>query len=112
MSPHGRSKRQRLAKRLANDSTPGSVSASTEVLRALTLEIGQAQADGKSPRTLSKDRLAWDHFCEYGRQLGFDPNLCTVCTRRFPERETFKLAGFILYTAQQMPPRPNKHKVA
>lgn len=33
-------------------------------------------------------------------------------SRRFPERETVILAGFILYTAQQMPPRSKKHKLA
>ncbi|KAL3910367.1 MAG: hypothetical protein SGPRY_009082 [Prymnesium sp.] len=58
----------------------------------LTLGIAQAQADGRNPRTLAKDNLAWRHFQEYAERLGFDPHLCTAWTKKFPERETVKLA--------------------
>lgn len=82
-----------LAQRLINDRTLGSTSAPPEILHSLTLGIAQAQADGRNPRTLAKDNLAWRHFQEYAERLGFDPHLCTAWTKKFPERETVKLAG-------------------
>lgn len=93
---------ERIAERLIQDRTPGAIHAPASELRELAFVVAQAKADGANPRTLSKDESAWKQFEEYANKRGFDPNLQSSWAERFPERESLKLAGFLLYAAQQI----------
>lgn len=97
-----------LAKRLANDRTPGRIDASEEQLLDMATAVAEARADGINPRTGSKDAFALREFEAYAEIAGFDPNLQTEWTRRFPERESIKLASWLLWRAQRAIPRSRK----
>ena len=60
---------------------------------------------GTNPRTASKDSFAMREFEEFASLRGFDPNLQSRWTRDFPERESLKLASFLLFRAQRAVPR-------
>ena len=98
----------RLARRLANDRTPGRIHASQEQLLDMATAVAEARADGINPRTGSKDAFALREFEAYARIAGFDPNLQTEWARRFPERENLKLASWLLWRAQRAVPRSRK----
>jgi hypothetical protein len=88
-----------LARRLANDRTPGRINASPEQLLDMATAVAEARADGINPRTGSKDAFALREFEAYAQIAGFDPNLQTEWARRFPERENLKLASWLLWRA-------------
>ncbi|KAL3921923.1 MAG: hypothetical protein SGPRY_004736 [Prymnesium sp.] len=87
---------------LIRDRMPGAINASPEQLREMAMT---AKAAGADPRTQKKDMLACSQFQEYASKRDLDPNLRSVWTAKFPERESLKLAGFPLYVAQNIRPR-------
>ena len=97
-----------LAERLAKDNTPGRIDAPRADLEEMALAVAEARADGINPRTSSKDAFALREFEAYAALRGFDPNLRTEWTRRFPERESLKLAAWLLWRAQRAVPRSRK----
>ena len=99
---------KQLAARLANDRTPGRIDAPLAELEQMAIAVAEARADGINPRTASKDAFAlreWEAFAELSN---FDPNLRTEWTRRFPERESLKLASWLMWRAQRAVPRSRK----
>ena len=97
-----------LAQRLANDRTPGRIDAPFAQLEHMAQAVAEARADGINPRTASKDAFAMREFTAYAADAGFDPNLQTAWTRRFPERESLKLASFLIWRAVRAIPRSRK----
>ena len=97
-----------LARRLANDRTPGRIEATEAQLEDMAMAVAEARADGVNPRTSSKDAFALREFETYAAVAGFDPNLRSEWTRRFPERESLKLASWLLWRAQRAIPRSRK----
>lgn len=97
-----------LAKRLANDRTPGRIDAPEDQLLDMATAVAEARADGTNPRTGSKDAFALREWEAYAELTGFDPNLQSEWTRRFPERESLKLATWLLWRAQRAVPRSRK----
>ena len=69
------------------------------------LAIKSVREDGTNPRTQAKNQKAWEKFCTYATIMKFDPNLRTEWTQEFPERESIKIAGFLLWNACTMEPR-------
>lgn len=104
--------KEKLVSRLLRDKTPGRIVATEGELRTWVEDVWGLKTDGHNVRTLAKDNLAWSEFQKYAQMRKFDPNLCTTWTRSFPERESLKLAGFLLYTAQTMRPRSKADQVA
>ena len=101
-----------FARRLRKDTTPGRIRAATPQLEEMALAVAEARADGINPRTASKDQFAlreWEAFAELSN---FDPNLQSEWTKRFPERESLKLASYLLFRAQRAVPRSKKDAVA
>ena len=85
-----------FARRLRKDTTPGRIRAATPQLEEMALAVAEARADGINPRTASKDQFAlreWEAFAELSN---FDPNLQSEWTRRFSERESLKLASWLM----------------
>jgi hypothetical protein len=74
----------------------------------MALAVAEARADGVNPRTSSKDAFALREFESYAKVAGFDPNLRTEWTRHFPERESLKLASWLMWRAQRAIPRSRK----
>ena len=103
---------EQLARRIADDKGPGAIDISYETIRELVLAIQSARSDGLNPRTRAKDEKAWREFTAYARSMNFDPNLRSEWTEAFPERESVKLAGFLLHMACTMLPRSNKDFMA
>ena len=101
-----------FAQRLANDRSDGRINAPLHQLEEMALAVAEARADGINPRTASKDDFAMREFTEFARLTGFDPNLQTAWTKKFPERESLKLASFLLFRAQRSIPRSNKDAVS
>jgi hypothetical protein len=101
-----------LARRLYNDKTAGRINAPYHEIEDMTMAVAEAKADGINPRTASKDAFALREFELFAKLRAFDPNLRTSWTRKFPEREKLKLAGFLLFRAQRARPRSPKDKVA
>lgn len=99
---------EKLVRRLINDKSPGRIDAPEPVIREMVREVHSARQDGVNPRTQKKEQLAWNEFREYAQLKGFDPHLRTAWTRAFPERESLKLAGFLIYVAQRMRPRSKR----
>ena len=97
-----------LAKRLAQDRTPGRIDAPLSELEEMAMAVAEARADGVNPRTASKDAFALREFEVFAQLRGFDPNLKSDWTRRFPERESLKLASWLLWRAQRALPRSRK----
>lgn len=95
----------RLVTRLVNDRTAARFDLPEEQLRDMVTAVARAKTDGTNPRSNSKEQLAWQEFATFAALHGFDPNLRTSWTRAFPERESLKLAGFLLFTSQRMQPR-------
>jgi hypothetical protein len=101
-----------FAKRLSRDRTPGHIDAPLTQLEEMAMAVAEARADGVNPRTASKDEFARREFEAFADLSGFDPNLQTEWTKRFPERESLKLASFLLFRAQRAVPRSKKDTVA
>ena len=78
----------------------------------MALAVAEARADGINPRTASKDAFALREFEAFAALWEFDPNLRTEWTRAFPERESLKLAAFLLFRAQRAVPRSKRAAVA
>ena len=78
----------------------------------MALAVAEARADGVNVRTSSKDAFALREFTYFAELTGFDPNLRTAWTRSFPERESLKLASFLLFRAQRAIPRSKVDVVA
>ena len=97
-----------LARRLASDRTPGRINASLEKLEEMALAVAEARVDGINPRTASKDAFALREWEAYAEIAGFDPNLQSEWTKRFPERENIKLASWLMWRAQRAIPRSRK----
>lgn len=103
---------EQLARRLQQDRTAGRIDADPHVLREMAMAVQEARADGLNPRTASKDALAlreWDFFA---KMRGFDPNLRSEWTKRFPERESLKFSSFLLFCAQRMKGRARGQRFA
>ena len=97
-----------LALRLAKDKTPGCFNAPLAQLEDMALAVAEARADGINPRTASKDEFAlreWRAFCEVA---GLEADLQSEWAQRFPERESLKLASWLLWRAQRAVPRARK----
>ena len=103
---------EQLATRLASDRSTGRIDAPYDQLLSMTMAVAEARADGINPRTASKDAFAMREFEEFARLRGFDPNLQSRWTREFPERESLKLASFLLFRAQRAVPRSKRDMVA
>ena len=84
-----------------HDKTEGRIDAPKRELRELAYSVAEARFDGVNPRTASKNEFAWREFECFAELRGFDPNLQTRWTRRFPQRESLKLAGFLLFRSQR-----------
>ena len=97
-----------LAERLVQDRTPGCINASAAQLEEMAMAVAEARADGINPRTASKDAFALREFEAFAVAYGFDPNLKSEWIRRFPERESLKLAAFLLWRAQRAVSRDRK----
>ena len=97
-----------LAERLVNDNTPGRIRGSRQQLTEMALAVAEARADGINPRTASKDAFALREWEAYAAEAGFDPNLQSSWATRFPERESLKLASWLLWRAQRAVPRSKK----
>ena len=97
-----------LAARLANDRSPGRIDAPLAKLEDMALAVAEARVDGVNPRTASKDAFALREFEAYAEEAGFDPNLRSEWTQRFSERESLKLASWLLWRAQRAVPRSRK----
>jgi hypothetical protein len=87
--------------RLVRDRTPGWINAPESELRELAFGVAEARADGYNPRTGSKDLFALREFEAFAELRGFDPNLQSEWTRRFPEREEIKFGGYLLFRSQR-----------
>ena len=74
----------------------------------MALAVAEARADGINPRTASKDAFALREFTAFSQVMNFDPNLQTSWTKQFPERESLKLASFLMWRAQRAVPRSRK----
>lgn len=74
--------------------------------------IIEARADGTNPRTASKDAFALREFEAFAELTGFNPNLQSKWATDFPERESLKMASFLLFRAQRAVPRSKQHTVA
>ena len=74
----------------------------------MALALVETRADGINPRTASKDAFALREFEAFAALRDFDPNLQTEWCKRFPERESPKLASWLLWRAQKAQPR-SKH---
>ena len=103
---------EQLAQRLARDRTPGRIDAPIEVLREMATAVAEARADGLNPRTASKDALALREWECFAKLRGFDPNLKSEWTRRFPERESLKFSSYMLFRSQRMKGRAKTEKYA
>ena len=101
-----------FAQRLANDTTAGRIAAPLAQLEEMALAVAEARADGINPRTASKDEFAMREFVTFAGLSGFDPNLRTEWTKQFVERESLKLASFLLFRAQRAVPRSKQDVVA
>lgn len=101
-----------LAQRLARDRSAGRIGAPLAQLEDMALAVAEARADGVNPRTASKDDFAKREFEAFAKVMNFDPNLRTNWTRAFPERESLKLASFLLWRAQRAVPRSRKDTAA
>ena len=99
---------QRLARRLAADRTPGRIDLPADQLYEVAAAVQAARVDGANPRTASKNAFAWREFKACAAHVGFDPNLRTEWTRRFPERESLKLSYFLFYRTQRIKPRSKR----
>ncbi|MDC0525697.1 SET domain-containing protein-lysine N-methyltransferase [bacterium] len=99
---------KQLARRLANDTTPGRITAPIARLEEMALAVTEARVDGINPRTASKDAFALREFEAFAEISGFGPNLRTEWTKRFPERESIKLASWLMWRAQRAIPRSRK----
>ena len=97
-----------LAKRLARDKTSGRIDATEAELLEMATAVAEARADGVNPRTSSKDAFALREFEAYAALRGFDPNLRSEWARQFPERESLKMASWLLWRAQRAIPRSRK----
>ena len=97
-----------LAEKLHRDRTPGRIKATRPQLEQMALAIAEARADGINPRTASKDAFALREFEAFAQVSGFDPNIQTEWCRRFPERESLKMASFLMWRAQRAQPRSRK----
>ena len=101
-----------FARRLSVDRTPGRIDLPLEDLEEMALAVADARADGINPRTASKNDFAMREFVEFAKLRNFDPNLQTAWTRAFPERESLKLASYLLFRAQRAVPRSKKDMCA
>ena len=72
--------------------------------------VAEARADGINPRTASKDAFALREFEAFAALRGFDPNLRSEWARKFPERESLKMASWLLWRAQRAVPRAKKDR--
>ena len=99
---------EELATRLARDRTAGRINAPPAQLRDMAMAVAEARADGINPRTASKDAFALREWTAFAEVSGFEPDLKTEWARRFPERESLKLASFLLWRAQRAIPRSRK----
>ena len=97
-----------FAKRLARDKSAGRIGAPLAQLEEMALAVAEARADGINPRTASKDAFALREFTAFSQVMNFDPNLQTSWTKQFPERESLKLASFLMWRAQRAVPRSRK----
>ena len=90
-----------FVERLVHDRTEGRIDAPAKDLRELAYSVAEARFDGINPRSASKDAFALREFECFAALRGFDPNLQTRWTRRFPQRESLKLAGYLLFRSQR-----------
>ena len=97
-----------LARRLATDKSRGRIELPYEQLEAMALAVVEARADGKNPRTASKDAFALREWRAFAEVANFDPDTQSEWVRQFPERENLKLACFLLWRAQRSIPRSRK----
>ena len=101
-----------FVQRLVRDKSEGRIGAAPQALEDMALAVAEARADGINPRTASKDAFALREFEAFAALWNFDPNLRTEWTRAFPERESLKLAAFLLFRAQRAVPRSKKAAAA
>ena len=101
-----------FAQRLHRDTTAGRIDAPLDVLEEMALAVAEARNDGTNPRTASKDAFALREFEAFAELRGFDPNLRSEWARKFPERESLKMAAFLLFRAQRSVPRSKKSAVS
>ena len=99
-----------LAKRLARDRSSGRIMATEAELLDMATAVAEARADGINPRTASKDAFALREFEAFAQVRGFDPNLRSEWARKFPERESLKMASWLLWRAQRAVPRAKKDR--
>ena len=103
---------QAFAQELHRDRTPGRIDAPLRILEEMAMSVAEARNDGVNPRTASKDAFAWREFQAFAELRGFDPNLQSEWARRFPERESLKMASFLLFRAQRSIPRSKRDAVS
>ena len=101
-----------FAQRLVRDKSDGRIGAPAAALEEMAMAVAEARADGINPRTASKDAFALREFEAFAALSNFDPNLRTEWTKAFPERESLKLASFLLFRAQRALPRSKRNAVA
>ena len=112
LQPEQREDVTRFVHKLVHDRTPGRIGAPEDEVRELAMAVAEAKADGVNPRTSSKDQLAWREWQQYAQLKQFDPNLRSEWTKQFPERESLKLSGYLLFRAQRMKGRARGQPVA